>query len=84
MATKENPVKNIPDGLTVDQLKSNLLSAASTELKRRHTNEFEAIATEMFAEYGLERVRRLTPLERKQAELEKLAAELGYTLNAAE
>lgn len=79
--TKSTPAaKPIPEGMTADSLKNKLVGEAATELKRRHQAEFEEIATALHAEYGLERVRRLTPRERKEAELQKLAAELGVSI----
>lgn len=85
---------NILDGLTKKKVaemtseeqtkvKNALLNKAGTVLREKHATEFEAIAEELFAGLGLERNRRLSPAERKQAELEKLAAELGYSLAPA-
>lgn len=80
--SKSTPaVKPIPEGMTVDALKNKLVGEAATELKKRHQAEFESIATALHAEYGLERVRRLTPTERKEQELLKLAKELGVAVD---
>lgn len=89
MATTKKPLDL--DALTAEDVakmkpaeqaavKNSLLGRASTILKSKHPDEYEAIATELFSNLGLERVRRLTPEERDRAELEKLANKLGVTI----
>lgn len=86
--------QNILDGLTAakvakmspedqSKVKNSLLGKAATTLKERHSEEFEAIATALFSELGLERVRRLTQEEKDRQEFERLAAKLGVPLESA-
>lgn len=62
-------------------VKNSLLGQASTILRTRHADEFEQLASELFANLGLERVRRLSPEERKRKQLLELADELGVTVS---
>lgn len=62
-------------------IRANLASRALTQLKQENLARYEEIAKDLFAQHGLTYVRRLTPLERKQQEFERLATELGVDIS---
>lgn len=73
-AAETSEVKaNEPDAA----FKSSAYGKALTALKAAHKTEFETIISGLYAQHGYEYQPRLTPEERKRAELNRLAQELG-------
>ena len=60
------------NGETIQQLKNRLRGKAEREVLNNHADEFHDIATKMFAEVGLEFVRRLTDEEKAAKQIEEL------------
>ena len=86
MAGKKDalPALNAVEKANINKLKSSLYGKALTALAKAHKDEFDATLGGLYAEQGLTYTPRLTPDERKRAELERLAAELGVTITPAE
>ena len=63
------------------EFKSSAYGKALTALKAKHKAEFDSILAGIYTESGFKYQPRLTPDERKRAELVRLAAELGVTIS---
>ena len=82
MADKKPAVTPTAKATDTNKVKNSLTGQALTVLKKRHLTEFEAIATELFAEAGLKRVRRLTQDEKDLAKYLELSKKFGTTPDA--
>ena len=81
MATKNTkPALTDDEKANIAKLKSSLYGKALTALAKAHKEEFDATLKGLYEAEGLTFTARLTPEQRKRAEFERLAAELGVAL----